>query len=90
MKACYDRLAILARFQEGDEVWLYHVTRTAGESPKQQSSWEGLYRVIYRIDMVCWIQRYSRTKMVVVHVDSLALYLVPNQDKQPQGGSNVT
>jgi hypothetical protein len=38
MKARYDRLANSAGFQEGDQVWLYRLTRNRGKSPKLQSS----------------------------------------------------
>jgi hypothetical protein len=49
MKAGYDRLANSAGFQEGDQVWLYRLTRTRGRSPKLQSGW-GPYKVISRIN----------------------------------------
>jgi len=35
-KAHYGRLPNSARFQEGDQVWLYRPTRTRGKSPKLQ------------------------------------------------------
>jgi hypothetical protein len=73
MKACYDRLANSAGFQEGDRVWLYRPTRTRGRSPKLQSAWEGPYKVINRInDVVYRIQRHPRSRMMVVHLDRLA------------------
>ncbi|KDR09269.1 hypothetical protein L798_00935, partial [Zootermopsis nevadensis] len=75
MKARYDRLANSAGFQEGDRVWLYHPTRTKGKSPKLQTSWEGPYRVVTRInDVVYRIQRHTRARMMVVHLDRLAPY----------------
>jgi hypothetical protein len=76
-KARYDRLANSTGYQEGDRVWLYRPTRTRGRSPKLQSAWEGPYKVITRInDVVYRIQRHSRSRMMVVHLDRLAPYLV--------------
>jgi hypothetical protein len=58
MKTRYDKLANCAGYQEGDRVWLYRPTRTKGRSPKLQSSLEGPYKIIKRInDMVYRIQR---------------------------------
>jgi hypothetical protein len=84
MKARYDRLANSTGFQEGDRVWLYRPTRTRGRSPKQQSAWEGPYKVITRINVVVYrIQRHPRSRMMVVHLDRLAPYLGAAQDEQP-------
>jgi hypothetical protein len=52
MKIRYDKLANSAGYQEGDRVWLYRPTRTKGKSPKLQSSWEGPYKVVNRINNV--------------------------------------
>ncbi|KDR23993.1 hypothetical protein L798_07932, partial [Zootermopsis nevadensis] len=83
MKARYDRLANSAGFQEGDRVWLYHPTRTKGKSPKLQTSWEGPYRVVTRInDVVYRIQRHTRARMMVVHLDRLAPYSGAARDEQ--------
>jgi hypothetical protein len=61
MKTRYDRLASYAGYNEGDKVWLYRPTRTKGKSPKLQSSWEGPYKIVTRInDVVYKIQRYPR------------------------------
>jgi hypothetical protein len=82
MKVRYDRLANSAGFKEGDRVWLYRPTRTRGKSPKLQSSWEGPYKVINRInDVVYRIQRHPRAKMVVAHLDRLAPYLGATRDE---------
>jgi hypothetical protein len=84
MKARYDRLANSAGFQEGDHVWLYRPTQTRGKSPKLQSAWEGLYKVITRINDVAYrIQRHHRARMMVVHLDRLAPYLGAARDEQP-------
>jgi len=82
MKARYDQLANSAGFQEGDRVWLYRPIQKRGKSPKLQTCWEGPYTIITRInDVVYWIQRHSRVKMMVVHLDRLALYLGATQDE---------
>jgi hypothetical protein len=52
MKNRYDELANSAGYHEGDRVWLYRQTSTKGKSPKLQSSWEGPYKVITRINDV--------------------------------------
>jgi hypothetical protein len=41
MKDRYDSLSISTGFQEGDNFWLYRSTRTRGNSPNLQPSWEG-------------------------------------------------
>jgi hypothetical protein len=47
-----------------------------GKSPKLQTCWEGPYLLIIRInDVIYRIQRHSRAKMMVVHLDRLAPYL---------------
>jgi hypothetical protein len=75
MKTRYDKLANYAGYQEGDRVWLYRPTRTKGKSPKLQSSWEGPYKIITRInDVVYRIQKSPRSRMMVIHLDRLALY----------------
>jgi hypothetical protein len=75
MKTRYDKLANSAGYQEGNMVWLYRPIRTKGKSPKLQSSWEGPYKVVKRInDVVYRIQRNPRSRMMVVHLDRLATY----------------
>jgi hypothetical protein len=75
MKTRYNKLANSAVYQEGDRVWFYRPTRTKGKSPKLQSSWEGPYKIVTRInDMVYRIQRNSRSRMMVVHLDWLTSY----------------
>ena len=84
MKARYDQLANSAGFQEGDRVWLYRPIRKRGKSPKLQTSWEGPYTIITRInDVVYRVQRHPRTKMMVVHLDRLAPYLGATRGEQP-------
>ena len=76
MKARYDQLANSACFQEGDRVRLYRPTRKRRKSPVLQTCWEGPYNIITRInDVIYWIQRHPRAKMMVVHLDRLAPYL---------------
>jgi hypothetical protein len=73
MMARYDEQANSARFQVGNRVWLYRLTRKVGKSPKLQTCWEGSY--ITRINVIYRIRRHSRGKMMVVHLDRLAPYL---------------
>jgi hypothetical protein len=54
MKTRYDKLTNSTGYQEGDSVWLYRPTRTKGKSPKLQSSWEGPYKVVTRINDVVY------------------------------------
>jgi hypothetical protein len=45
-----------------------------GKSPKLQSSWEGLYRLVTWINNVVYrIQRNPRLKMMMVHLNQLGL-----------------
>jgi hypothetical protein len=82
MKTRYDKLANSAGYQEGDRVWLYRPTRTKGKSPKLQSLWEGPYKVVNRInDVVYRIQKNSRLRMMLVHLDRLATYQGAARDK---------
>jgi hypothetical protein len=74
MKTRYDELANCAGYHEGDRVWLYRPTRKKKKSPKLQSSWDGPYKIIARInDVVYRIQKTPRSRMVV-HLDRLATY----------------
>jgi hypothetical protein len=45
MKTCYNHMAYSARFQKGDQVWLFYPTQTRGKPLKLQSLWEGQYNV---------------------------------------------
>jgi hypothetical protein len=66
MKARYNRLAISKGFQKNNQVWLFRPTRTRRKSPKLQSSWEGPYKVITRInDVVYRIQRHPTAKWFI-------------------------
>jgi hypothetical protein len=69
MKTRYDKLANSAGYQQGDRVWLYRPTRTKGKSPKLQSSWEGPYKLVTRInDVVYRIQKNPRTISQLIRV----------------------
>jgi hypothetical protein len=71
-------------YHEGDKVWLYGSTCTKRKSPKLQSSWEGSYKVLTRInDVVYRIQQNHRSRMMVVHLDRLASYQGTAGNKQP-------
>jgi hypothetical protein len=62
MKTRYHKLANSAGYQEGDSVWLYRSTRTKEKSPKLQSSWEGPYKVVTRINDVVYRIQKSRSQ----------------------------
>ena len=82
MKARYKQLVNSAGFQEGDRVWLYSPAQKTGKSPKLQKIWECPYVTINWInDIVYRIQWHSRAKMIVIHLDRLALYLEATQDE---------
>jgi hypothetical protein len=69
MKTRYDELANFTGYQEGDRLWLYGPNRTNGKSPKLQSSWEGPFKVVTRInDVVYRTQKTSRSRMMIVHL----------------------
>jgi hypothetical protein len=81
MKTRYDKLANCAGY-EGDWVWLYRPTCKKKKSPKLQSSWDGPYKIITRInDVVYRIQKTPRSRMMVVHLDRLATYHGAAQDE---------
>lgn len=72
MKAQYDVRANHGGFVEGDLVWLYNPQRKKRLSPKLIPVWEGPYKIIKKInDVVYRIQRSSRSKMKVVHLNRL-------------------
>jgi hypothetical protein len=81
MKARYDKLANSTGYQEGDSVWLYCPTRTKGKSPKLQSSWEGPYKIVTRINVVVYRIKNPRSRMMVVHLDRLVPYQGAAWDK---------
>jgi hypothetical protein len=75
MKTRYARLTNCAVYHESHKVRLYHSTHTKGKSPKPQSTWEGSYKVVTRVnDVVYRIQRNPRSRMVLIHLDRLAHY----------------
>ncbi|KFM63613.1 hypothetical protein X975_19950, partial [Stegodyphus mimosarum] len=52
MKTRYDTRAAEHRLNERDKVWLWNATRRKGLSPKLQSSWDGPYKVLNRLNDV--------------------------------------
>ncbi|KAJ8959050.1 hypothetical protein NQ318_022305 [Aromia moschata] len=84
MKETYDINANDGRYQPGNQVWLYNPQRRRGLSPKLQSSWEGPYEVVTRInDVVYRIQELPRGKPRVVHFNRLAPF-AGNNDEQAE------
>ncbi|UYV84785.1 K02A2.6-like [Cordylochernes scorpioides] len=62
MKVRYDTHACGNDLQEGGLVWLYNPKRKKGLSPKLQKSWEGLFRIVKKLnDVVFRIQRSHPT-----------------------------
>ncbi|KAJ8962214.1 hypothetical protein NQ318_018186 [Aromia moschata] len=81
MKETYDINANDGRYQPGNQVWLYNPQRRRGLSPKLQSSWEGPYEVVTRInDVVYRIQKLPRGKPRVVHFNRLAPFAGNNDE----------
>ncbi|KFM73295.1 hypothetical protein X975_07257, partial [Stegodyphus mimosarum] len=57
-KTQYDTRATGYRFNEGDKVWLWNLTRQKGLCPKLQSPWDGPYTVLNRLyDVVIRIRK---------------------------------
>ncbi|KAJ8945969.1 hypothetical protein NQ318_016797 [Aromia moschata] len=82
MKETYDINANDGRYQPGNQVWLYNPQRRHGLSPKLQSSWEGPYEVVTRInDVVYRIQKLPRGKPRVVHFNRLAPFAGSNDEQ---------
>ncbi|KAJ8946991.1 hypothetical protein NQ318_019072 [Aromia moschata] len=82
MKETYDINANDGRYQPGNQVWLYIPQRRRGLSPKLQSSWEGPYEVVTRInDVVYRIQKLPRGKPRVVHFNRLAPFARSNDEQ---------
>ncbi|KAJ8958731.1 hypothetical protein NQ318_016459 [Aromia moschata] len=82
MKETYDINANDGRYQPGNQVWLYNPQRRRGLSPKLQSSWEGPYEVVTRInDVVYRIQKLPRGKPRVVHFNRLAPFAGSNHEQ---------
>ncbi|KAJ8953508.1 hypothetical protein NQ318_023631 [Aromia moschata] len=82
MKETYDINANDGRYQPGNQVWLYNPQRRRGLSPKLQSSWEGPYEVVTRInDVVYRIQKLPRGKPRVVHFNRLAPFAGSNDEQ---------
>ncbi|KAJ8948307.1 hypothetical protein NQ318_020794 [Aromia moschata] len=82
MKETYDINANDGRYQPGNQIWLYNPQRRRGLSPKLQSSWEGPYEVVTRInDVVYRIQKLPRGKPRVVHFNRLAPFAGSNDEQ---------
>ncbi|KAJ8941489.1 hypothetical protein NQ318_006175 [Aromia moschata] len=82
MKETYAINANDGRYQPGNQVWLYNPQRRRGLSPKLQSSWEGPYEVVTRInDVVYRIQKLPRGKPRVVHFNRLAPFAGSNDEQ---------
>jgi len=75
-KTWYDQKARNIQFNVGQKVWFYNPRRKKGRAPKLQSSWEGPYFIIKKLnDVVYCICRSNRSKKKVVHADRLASFI---------------
>ena len=77
MKARYDRAANTKCFHERQLVLPYNPKKKKGLYPKLQTSWNGPYKIVKRLnDVVYRIQKTGspRTKMKIVHIERLAKY----------------
>jgi len=75
-KTWYDQKARKIQFDVGQKVWFYNPRRKKGRAPKLQSSWEGPYFIVRKLnDMVYCICRSNRSKNKIVHADRLAHFV---------------
>jgi hypothetical protein len=72
MKERYDIRADHGGYQPGDLVWLYNPQRRQGYSPKLQTSWDGPFEVVTRINDVVYRIKKPKGKPRVVHFNRLA------------------
>jgi len=74
-KRYYDRTSRYVDFQPGQKVWFYNPRRMKGRTPKLQSNWEGPFKIVKKInDVVFCIQKSSKHKKKIIHIDRLATY----------------
>lgn len=89
MKDRYDIKAEQGGYHPGDRVWLYNPRRVRGHSPKLQTSWEGPFEVVTRInDVVYRIRKPPKGKPRVVHFNRLAPFHGDNglnKDQEARG-----
>lgn len=79
VKNWYDRQTRKLLFQEGQKVWFYNPRRVKGKAPKLQSSWEGPFFIVKKLnDVVYCIQKTSKHRKKVVHADRLAPFIDRN------------
>jgi len=75
-KRKYDQRVKVAKYVPGDWVWIFHPRRVQGKSPKWQRYYDGPYLVLEAIrDVNYRVQRCSRSRKQVVHVDKINKYL---------------
>jgi len=74
-KTWYDQKAKKLQFNAGQKVWFYN-PRIKGRTPKLQSSWEGPYVIVRKLnDVVYYISKSNRSKNEIVHADRLAHFV---------------
>lgn len=56
MKNWYDRQTRKLLFQEGQKVWFYNPRRVKGKAPKLQSSWEGPFFIVKKLNDVLYTE----------------------------------
>ncbi|VEN40030.1 unnamed protein product [Callosobruchus maculatus] len=83
MKMTYDVGSSETAYQPGDLVWLYNPQKRHGLTPKLQSSWEGPYKVVKKInDVIYRIKKADGGKPTVVHFNRLAPFAGDNVGAQ--------
>jgi hypothetical protein len=77
-KRNYDRSVQGSPFTKGQFVWLHNTQRKPRLSKKLMLPWEGPYLIVTVLsDVTCRIQKTTRSKPKVVHVDRMKLYEGP-------------
>lgn len=75
VKSSYDRKVRDVVFSIEEKVWLFNPRRIKRKAPKFQRNWEGLYKIVRRLnDVVYCIQISLRHRKKVVHADRLVSY----------------
>ncbi|VEN45007.1 unnamed protein product [Callosobruchus maculatus] len=83
MKMTYDVGSSETAYQPGDLVWLCSPQKRRGLPPKLQSSWEGPYEVVKKInDVIYRIKKANGGKPRVVHFNRLAPFAGDNAEAQ--------
>ena len=73
-KFWYDQRTRQVNFEPGQKVWFFDPRRVPGRAPKLQSSWDGPWKIVKKLnDVLYCIRRFHRNK--VVHANRLAPFM---------------